>query len=138
MGVFPGIGGGTVLAMDDSRGGDDGQDQGVWDLVVVGGGPAGSAAALGAVRVRPGLRVLLLDKADFPRDKACGDGIAAHGRDELAKLGVPDLIDDYRPTPRLSVVSPSGVRVSADVSRPNHVVPRMVFDARLVEAARAL
>ncbi|MFE3453137.1 NAD(P)/FAD-dependent oxidoreductase [Nonomuraea sp. NPDC059194] len=109
----------------------------VWDVVVVGGGPAGSAAALRAKQLDPGARVLLLDRDDFPRDKACGDGIAAHGGDELALLGLPDLIADYRPTRRLSVVSPGGVRVSATVARPNHVVPRMVFDARLVEAARA-
>ncbi|GAA2894075.1 geranylgeranyl reductase family protein [Streptosporangium fragile] len=105
--------------------------------MIVGGGPAGSAAALGAKRLRPDARVLLLDRADFPRDKACGDGIAAHGRDELALLGVPDLIADYRPTRRLSVVSPGGAHVSATVARPNHVVPRRVFDARLVDAARA-
>ncbi|MBB2912417.1 geranylgeranyl reductase family protein [Streptosporangium becharense] len=107
-----------------------------WDLVIIGGGPAGSAAALGAKRLRPDARVLLLDRAEFPRDKACGDGIAAHGRDELALLGVPDLVADYRPTHRLSVVSPGGARVSAAVARPNHVVPRKVFDARLVRAAR--
>jgi geranylgeranyl reductase family protein len=108
----------------------------VWDLVVVGGGPAGAAAALRAAQLRPGARVLLLDKADFPRDKACGDGIAAHGRDELDSLGLPGLLDDYRPTSRLSVVSPGGLRVSATAARPNHVVPRLVFDARLVAAAR--
>ncbi|MFC6082498.1 NAD(P)/FAD-dependent oxidoreductase [Sphaerisporangium aureirubrum] len=109
----------------------------MWDLVVVGGGPAGAAAALGARRVKPEARVLLLDKDDFPRDKACGDGIAAHGREELALLGLPDVIADYRPTRRLAVVSPGGARVEATVARPNHVVPRKVFDARLVDAARA-
>ncbi|MGW4410772.1 NAD(P)/FAD-dependent oxidoreductase [Nonomuraea sp. NPDC004702] len=108
-----------------------------WDLAVVGAGPAGSAAALRAVQLRPDLRVVLLDRAGFPRDKPCGDGIAAHGRDELARLGLPDLIDDYRPTPRLTVVSPGGLRVSAEAARPNHVVPRRVFDARLVAAAGA-
>ncbi|WP_246064556.1 NAD(P)/FAD-dependent oxidoreductase [Nonomuraea longispora] len=108
----------------------------MWDVVIVGAGPAGSAAALRAAQLRPRARVLLLDRADFPRDKPCGDGIAAHGRDELALLGVPALIDDYRPTPRLTVVSPGGVRVSAEAARPNHVVPRRVFDARLVAAAR--
>ena len=41
-----------------------------WDLVVVGAGPAGSAAALGALHAQPDLSVLLLDRADFPRDKA--------------------------------------------------------------------
>jgi flavin-dependent dehydrogenase len=81
--------------------------------------------------------VLLLDRSDFPRDKACGDGIAAHGRDELAKLGVPDLIADYTPSTRLSVISPGGAEVSAFATRPNHVVPRKVFDARLIDAARA-
>jgi geranylgeranyl reductase family protein len=105
-------------------------------LVVVGGGPAGSAAALAARKARPDARVLLLDKADFPRDKACGDGIAAHGRDELALLGLPDLIADYMPVDRLSVISPGGATVSATAARPNHVVPRKVFDARLVDAAR--
>ncbi|TMR93994.1 NAD(P)/FAD-dependent oxidoreductase [Nonomuraea basaltis] len=109
----------------------------MWDVAIVGAGPAGSAAALRAAQLRPELRVLLLDRADFPRDKPCGDGIAAHGRDELALLGLPALIDDYRPTPRLTVVSPGGVRVSAEAARPNHVVPRRVFDARLVAAARA-
>jgi geranylgeranyl reductase family protein len=109
----------------------------VWDVVIVGGGPAGAAAALRARQLRPDARVLLLDKADFPRDKACGDGIAAHARVELATLGLPDLISDYRPTRRLSVVSPGGAHVLATVARPNHVVPRVVFDARLVEAARA-
>lgn len=108
-----------------------------WDLVVVGGGPAGSAAALAARIRRPDARVLLLDRAEFPRDKACGDGIAAHGRDELAKLGVPDLIADYTPSVKLSVISPGGAAVSAYANRPNHVVPRKVFDARLVDAARA-
>ncbi|GGK73716.1 geranylgeranyl hydrogenase BchP [Sphaerisporangium melleum] len=106
-------------------------------MIVVGAGPAGAAAAIRAKQLRPRARVLLTDKADFPRDKACGDGIAAHGRDELALLGVPGLIDDHRPVRRLAVVSPGGARVAATVARPNHVVPRMVFDARLVAAARA-
>src|SRR4051794_12398479 len=47
-----------------------------WDILVVGAGPAGSTAALAALRERPGARVALLDAARFPRDKSCGDGIA--------------------------------------------------------------
>lgn len=109
----------------------------LWDLVVVGAGPAGSAAALRARQLDPDCRVLLLDRSDFPRDKACGDGIAAHARQELALLGLPGVLDDHRPTTRLSVTSPAGVRAAAAVARPNHVVPRRVFDARLVAAAAA-
>ena len=59
-----------------------------FDVVVVGAGPAGAAAALAARRA--GASVLLLDRADFPRDKACGDGIAAHAVDVLAELGVTE------------------------------------------------
>ena len=38
----------------------------MWDLVVVGGGPAGSAAALRALQLRPDAQVLIVDRADFP------------------------------------------------------------------------
>ena len=43
-----------------------------WDLVIVGAGPAGATTALGALTEDPSLRVLLLDRSDFPRDKSCG------------------------------------------------------------------
>ena len=47
----------------------------VYDVAVVGAGPAGSAAALAALRA--GARVLLLDRAGFPLDNFCGVVIAA-------------------------------------------------------------
>ena len=108
-----------------------------WDLAVVGAGPAGSAAALAALRARPGARVLLLDRADFPRDKSCGDGIAPHALDELARLGAAHVLADRVPVRRLSVRSPRGLDVGTRLQRPDHVVPRTLFDARLVEAAVA-
>ena len=65
-----------------------------WDVVVVGAGPAGSSAALAALTEDPALRVLLLDRSDFPREKSCGDGIAPH---VLDVLGEPRL----NPRPRV-------------------------------------
>jgi geranylgeranyl reductase family protein len=109
----------------------------VWDLIVVGAGPAGSAAALAALRARPSASVLLLDRAAFPRDKACGDGVAPHALDELTRLGVGDLLADRVPVQRLVLVSPSGTQVARDMARPALVVPRTVLDARLVERAVA-
>lgn len=105
-------------------------------MVVVGAGPAGSATALGALRADPGLRVLLLDRSAFPRDKACGDGVAPHVLDVLAGVGVTGLLDDRVPVRRLELRA-RGAGVVRDMQRPGWVVPRTVLDARLVAAAVA-
>ncbi len=106
-----------------------------FDVVVVGAGPAGACAALAARRA--GASVLLLDRADFPRDKACGDGIAAHALDVLAELGVRDPVAGFAPVPALRLVAPAGGQVARRLPRPAYTVPRRVFDARLVAAAVA-
>jgi geranylgeranyl reductase family protein len=56
------------------------------DVVVVGAGPAGSAAAHWCAAA--GLDVVLLEKAEFPRDKVCGDGLTPRAVGELERLGV--------------------------------------------------
>ena len=105
-----------------------------WDVVVVGSGPAGASAALGALTADSSLRVLLLDRADFPRDKSCGDGIAPHVLDALAEVGAADVVDDWAPLWELELAH-GATRVGGRMRRPVHVVPREVFDARLVERA---
>ncbi len=107
-----------------------------WDVVVVGAGPAGATAALAALARDPGARVLLLDRDDFPRDKSCGDGIAPHALDVLAGLGVHDVVEGWEPVRELDL-SRGATRVSGRMARPVWVVPRAVFDARLVERAVA-
>ncbi|WP_438871396.1 NAD(P)/FAD-dependent oxidoreductase [Paractinoplanes lichenicola] len=106
-----------------------------FDVAIVGAGPAGSAAALAARR--EGARVLLLDKAAFPRDKTCGDGIAAEAITVLEQLGVEGVTDGYPPIERLRLIAPSGVAVARPMPRAAHTVPRKVFDERLVRAAVA-
>lgn len=61
-----------------------------YDVIVVGAGPAGSicARSLGMA----GSRVLLIDKAQFPRDKACGDFISARLCNQMRRLGLYDAI----------------------------------------------
>jgi geranylgeranyl reductase family protein len=106
-----------------------------WDIAVVGAGPAGAATALGALRVDPGLKVALLDRSDFPRDKSCGDGIAPHILDLLEDAGVHGLLDDQVPVHRLRL-SRGDEGVDGVMTRPTYVVPRTVFDERLVRAAQ--
>lgn len=61
------------------------------EVVVVGAGPAGSAAAAWAARA--GYDVLVIDAASFPRDKACGDGLTPRAVAELERLGLGDWLD---------------------------------------------
>jgi geranylgeranyl reductase family protein len=108
-----------------------------FDVLVVGAGPAGSIAAL--VLARGGVRVALVDKATFPRDKACGDLVGPRGLQLLADLGLAP------PTGRdvgdMLVVGPTGRRVqlpcAEGLTYPGHgtAVTRMVFDAMLHNAA---
>ena len=60
-------------------------------MVVIGAGPAGSAAAAWAAR--DGRDVLVIDSAQFPRDKACGDGLTPRAVAELELLGLGEWLD---------------------------------------------
>jgi flavin-dependent dehydrogenase len=61
-----------------------------FDLAIIGGGPAGTAAAITAARA--GARVLLLERGRFPRHKVCGEFISPEGVALLASLGCDDLV----------------------------------------------
>jgi flavin-dependent dehydrogenase len=80
------------------------------------------------------MSVLLLDRATFPRDKVCGDGIAPHALDLLRDVGVSGIVTDRVPVRRLRLRHRC-CEASALMQRDAWVVPRSVFDARLVDAA---
>lgn len=109
-----------------------------FDAVVVGAGPAGAVAAL--VLARGGARVALVDKARFPRDKACGDLVGPRGVRVLDELGVAApggalAVGD------MEVLGPTGrralLRAFPGRTYPGHAlaVPRVAFDAALRDAA---
>ena len=64
-----------------------------YDVVVVGAGPAGSAASY--FLSKGGLKVALLDKFDFPRDKTCGDGLTPRAVKVLEIMGVLPQIEPH-------------------------------------------
>lgn len=108
------------------------------DLLVVGAGPAGTAAAITAAR--RGMDVVVVDRAGFPRDKTCGDGLTAGALRLLEGLGL-DLgaLPSSRPVDEAVLVSPSGRVVRLPLPTDGHhaaVVPRRELDAALLELAR--
>lgn len=107
----------------------------VYDVAVVGAGPAGATAAIAAARA--GASVLLIDRHGFPRDKACGDGIAPQVFSALGDLGVTGVEAGYPQICRLSLTGPTGAHAARPMRAGVRVIPREVFDARLVEAAVA-
>jgi len=109
------------------------------DVAVVGAGPAGAAAAI--TLARAGRRVLLVDRARFPRDKTCGDGLTAAALRLLQSLGLrPESVASWRPVADVVVRSPSGRAVTFPLPRDRGVfaavATRHDLDAALLDVAR--
>jgi menaquinone-9 beta-reductase len=108
------------------------------DVVIVGAGPAGVAAAVPLTRV--GRDVVVVDKAVFPRDKCCGDGLTTLALRELERIGFePCAVADWQVVDGAVLRSPSGrqVRVPLPTGPGTFaaVAPRLQLDDALVDLA---
>jgi geranylgeranyl reductase family protein len=104
-----------------------------YDIVVVGAGPSGCAAAISAARA--GARVGVLDRARFPRPKTCGDAVSNRAAAVIDDLG--GGYDLLRTIPHAvvrgaSAILPDGTRIDRDFGEdPGYIVPRLHLDALL-------
>ncbi|GAB4377662.1 MAG: geranylgeranyl reductase family protein [Salibacteraceae bacterium] len=105
-----------------------------YDVAIVGSGPAGSAAALALEQCR--LRVALIDKSRFPRDKICGDALSPDTVNQLFKLS-KTLGEDFLrnqnkgETRAVKLISPSGYQTELEFASrglKGYVMPRVHFD----------
>src|SRR5690348_5504101 len=112
-----------------------------WDVVVVGAGPAGATTAL--LLARAGASVLLLDRARFPRDKACSEYLSPASTEILERLD-GDVLAAVEAAAHaklhgMKVVAPNGAamcgRFRGGPRSYSFALPRTAFDTILVAAA---
>ncbi|HNW65172.1 MAG TPA: FAD-dependent monooxygenase, partial [Piscinibacter sp.] len=102
------------------------------DVLVVGAGPAGSAAAI--TLARAGVDVVLVDHHAFPREKVCGDGLIPDAHRALHRLGVLDeVMAQAQPVTHVGLVASRGGRV--DLPGTLAVLPRRELDDIVCRAA---
>jgi len=112
------------------------------DAIVVGGGPAGAAAA--ARLAAQGFRTVLIDRASFPRDKVCGDFVGPAALAELADLGVAQAAA-FLATSKMAdlalhvdgdQLTVMGIPQVDGLPSYGRVIPRLQLDAWILDAAR--
>ena len=103
----------------------------IYDLIVVGAGPAGCAAAISAVR--GAARVLLLERGRFPRHKVCGEFVSAESLDLLHNLLAPDQRHLVSGAPRIARgrIFADGAELNAEISPPAASITRFDMDSAL-------
>ena len=121
------------------------QDGENYDVIVVGGGPGGSAAA--SYAAMNGNKVLLIEKDVWPRDKICGDAVGGKSLRHVKELGVKEMIEatpHFRVTGMLfSSSNGQNVTISLpkeDVERKEagYALPRIQFDYMMFKRATEL
>ncbi len=109
----------------------------MWDVAVVGAGPAGCAAAIELARA--GAKIGLLEKAAFPRDKLCGEFLSPVGARVVEELGCGRQFHAAQPAPieRAVVVTASGAQLEFSFPARAYGLSRLRFDHLLARAAQA-
>lgn len=115
-----------------------GNSPSAFDLAVIGGGPAGTAAAITAARL--GAKVTILEAGEFPRQKVCGEFVSAESLDTLRKLlreaGEADAVLLAAPVVDQVRLFLAGQQIHAPVDPPALSIPRYEMDQLLWQAAQ--
>src|SRR4030095_12196848 len=113
----------------------------IFDVAIIGGGPAGSSCA--AFCAFAGLRALVLERERFPREKVCGDCLNPSCWPVLERLGLTQLVWDFPHSKLTSVefVASDGHKVVVDLPTGEDCelsIKRSLFDDLLLKRAREL
>jgi len=107
------------------------------DIVIVGGGPAGSTTALYLSQL--GFDITLIEKKKFPRETLCGEFLSKEVTDALQELNIFNDFLSLKPNKIISfrAVDESGVELKSDLNFNAYAMKRSIFDSFLIEKAKA-
>ena len=117
----------------------------LYDVLIVGAGPAGSNAAISYKKLNPELKVGLIDKSIFPRDKSCGDAIGPGVISALKRFNNAHILDNEPQVVSTTLYGPDNIGIQNYIPKVKnkedsivYVIPRLDLDNRILSLAKDL
>ena len=117
----------------------------LYDVLIIGAGPAGSNAAISYKKLNPTLKVGLIDKAIFPRDKSCGDAIGPGVISALKRFNNEHILDNEPQVVSTTLYGPENIGIQNYIPEVKnkedsivYVIPRIDLDNRILNLAKDL
>lgn len=114
-----------------------------FDVVIIGAGPSGSNAAISYKKLNPDLKIALVDKAIFPRDKSCGDAFGPGVISALKRFGNEHILEDEPEVVSTTLFGPKNIGIQNYIPEVKnkedsivYVIPRIDLDNRILNLAK--
>ncbi len=114
-----------------------------FDVVIIGAGPSGSNAAISYKKLNPDLKIALVDKAIFPRDKSCGDAFGPGVISALKRFGNEHILQDEPEVVSTTLFGPENIGIQNYIPEVKnkedsivYVIPRLDLDNRILNLAK--
>ena len=117
----------------------------LYDVLIIGAGPSGSNAAISYKNLNPNLKVGLIDKSVFPRDKSCGDAIGPGVISALKRFNNHHILDNEPQVVSTTLYGPENIGIQNYIPEVKnkedsivYVIPRIDLDNRILNLAKDL
>ena len=117
----------------------------LYDVLIIGAGPSGSNAAISYKNLNPDLKVGLIDKSVFPRDKSCGDAIGPGVISALKRFNNHHILDNEPQVVSTTLYGPENIGIQNYIPEVKnkedsivYVIPRIDLDNRILNLAKDL